>query len=357
MGRDDPIERYLVELDAELRLPARVRRRIVAEAREHLRDASRHTGAFDALAQMQAIESFGTPAAVAADFARELAIGSTHRATRRGGVLFVLSLVLWDLCTSSFIHLAPAWVNDGPGSALLWILGQVGLVAGTVSLARARVVRRTNTVDSTRLRYAVRGLIVLATCTAITVLLTGIGVASEFGNSATRHGPILLGAVILACAALTVTTAATAWRAHTRLGALEHGPLSATGREALRDVSETIGEGLGWAGRRVPLSTSVTRAIRMSRGSLINRALSLLDPSERPWRYGCAVALLAGVAIPLLDGVVLVVKGQLDGRQLTDLAATAPLLIAIEASLVISGYAILGRYLGLRPAGRRSAER
>ena len=36
MRDDDLIERYLEQLDAELRLPARARRRIIAEARDHL---------------------------------------------------------------------------------------------------------------------------------------------------------------------------------------------------------------------------------------------------------------------------------------------------------------------------------
>ncbi|MDQ6805806.1 MAG: hypothetical protein M3065_12750 [Actinomycetota bacterium] len=356
MGRGDLIDCYLDELDRELCLPRRLRRRIIAEAREHLRESISQTAAPDAATQMLAIQAFGTPAEVATAFAREVAIGSTRRAARRGGVLFVLSLALWDLCTSSFIHVAPGWINDGPGSALLWIIGQVGLVAGIVSLARARVARRTDTVDTARLRYAVRGLLVLAVCSAITVSLAATGVAVALTGPATRHGQLLLAGLILACAAITIASSATVWQAHRRLGALEHLPLTATGREALSDVVSTVSDGLAWAGRRVPVAGSIVRGISSSWAPAARRALSPFDPHEHPWRYGCSIALLAGTAVPILDVVVLMITGQLDGPRMRDLAAIAPALMAIETGLVISGYASLGRYLGLRPP-RRSDSR
>ncbi|MDQ6777288.1 MAG: hypothetical protein M3071_13960 [Actinomycetota bacterium] len=348
MDRRDLIERYLAELDSELRLPRRLRRRIIAEAREHLHESVSRT-APDATAQMRAIQCFGTPAEVATAFTREMAIGSTRRAAHRGGLLFVLSLVTWEACTSSFIHVAPAWINDGPGSALLWIIGQVGLVAGIVSLARARVARRSATLDAARLRYAVHGLIVLAACSAITVSLAGTGVAIALDGPAARHGQILLAALILACAAITAMSAATVWQAHRRLGALERLPLAATGRAALSDVVGTVSDALAWACRRLPMAASVARVIPSSWGSAARRGLSPFDPREHPWRYACAVGVLAGIAVPILDAVAMAINGQLDGPRLSDLAATAPALIAIEMGLVIAGYAVLGRYLGLRP--------
>lgn len=357
MDRDDVIERYLDELDAELRLPRRVRRRIVTETREHLHDAAGGEDAPDAVAQTQAIESFGSPTEVAASFARELAIGTTRRAARHTGMLFVLSLLLWDLCTSSLVHVAPGWINDGPGSALLWIIGQAGLVAGTVSLARARVARRRDTFDSARLRYAVRGLAVLAMCTAITVLMTGTGVLIALTSTVARRGQILLAALIVACAALTAISAAGVWQAHRRLAALDREPLTATGQEALSDLADTIADGAGWVGRRVPIAAVLARRILLTCTPAARRAVHPLNPREHPWRYACAIGLLAGAAVPLLEVVVLTVSGRLTGPQLSDLAATAPTLITIEAGLVVAGYAILGGYLGLRPTRTQQSDR
>jgi hypothetical protein len=148
------IERYLGELDAELRVPRRLRRRIVSEAREHLHEAAGGRMRRTWLLRGRRFRASGARRRSRARFARELAIGTTRRVARHAGLLFVLSLVLWDVRTSSFIRVAPGWINDGPGSALQWIVGQVGLVAGIVSLVRARVARRSDTLDSARLRYA-----------------------------------------------------------------------------------------------------------------------------------------------------------------------------------------------------------
>jgi len=321
------------------------------------REAAVGEHAPNAAAQTQAIQSFGSPAEVAVAFARELAIGTTRRAARHAGLLFALSLVLWDLCTSSFVQVAPRWINDGPGAVLLWIVGEVGLVAGIVSLARARVARRSDRFDSARLRYAVRGLAVLAMCTAITVVLTGTGVAIALTDPVAHLSQVLLAALMLACAALTATSTAEVWQAHTRLAALDRAPLAATGREAMSDLTDTIADGATWAGRRVPIAASVARRISLALEPAARRAVYPFDPSEHPWRYGCAIGLLAGAAIPLLQVVVLTVGGRLNGPQLSDLAATAPALIAIETGLVLSGYAILGGYLGLRPTRTRSSDR
>lgn len=72
------------------------------------------------------------------------------------------------------------------------------------------------------------------------------------------------------------------------------------------------------------------------------------DPRDHPWRYARLIAALAGGAIPLLNLATLTLTGQLLASQLKQLAASAPVLMAIEAALVLIGYAALGPYLGLR---------
>jgi hypothetical protein len=63
---------------------------------------------------------------------------------RVGAAALALLLVLCDLCTSSILNLRLGWVSGGPGTPLLWITGQLGLVAGVMSLARATVPRERN---------------------------------------------------------------------------------------------------------------------------------------------------------------------------------------------------------------------
>ena len=350
MHGDDLIERYLMELDAELRLPRRARRRIVAEARDHLHALMAGEGAERSrAAESQAIDDFGAPAALARGFHHELAIGATRRAARCGAIMFVLFLVLCDLCTSSFISVPLGWATDGPGTLLIWIIGQVGLVAGVVSFARVHNARRLDVADTVRLRYAVKGLIVLAVCAAIAVTIAASGAATELTGTAARQSLIWPAALVLVCAAMTATGASAAWRARRRLAAFEDTPLSASGREAATDLLSAAGDGLAWAAHHLRLRTSMRPPATGSMVPVATRALRPFDPQEHPWRYGTLVALLAGSCVPLLALAVLIIKGQLNGAQLLDLAMIAPALIAFEAALALSGYALLGRFLGLRP--------
>jgi hypothetical protein len=262
--------------------------------------------------------------------------------------MLVLFLVLCDLCTSSFISVPFGWVTNGPGTLLIWIVGQVGLVAGVVSLARAYSARRMDVAETVRLRYAVRGLIVLAVCAAIVVTVAASGAVTEVTNPAAGHSLVLPGVLVLASAAITAIGASAAWRARRRLATVDDTPLGASGREAVMDLLSVAGLGLACAARHLPLPTSIRHPAIASIAPMASRVLRPFDPREHPWRYGSLVALLAGSCVPLLALAVLIIKGQLTGSQLLDLAIISPALITFEATLALSGYALLGRYLGLR---------
>jgi hypothetical protein len=333
-----------------LRLPARDRRRIVGEAREHLADLVADAPP-ETLggAQSWAIEAFGEPAVLARRFAEELAVGASRRATRVGAAALVLFLVLCDLCTSSFLNVRLGWVTDGPGTPLLWITGQVGLVAGVLSLVRARIARRTAGIDTVRLRYAARGYLVLAVSATISVGIAASGAVSELTAPAGNGAVVLLVTVLIAaCAAVSLVCGHRALGAERRVAALDKGTPTATGREAIADLFATARDGATYLARqlRMPISRRVATA---DLGRVTMRLLRPFDPREHPWRYATLIALLAGGLVPVLDLVVLAARGQLNASQLGDLAISAPALIAFEASLVLLGYATLGAYLGLRP--------
>lgn len=354
MRDDTMIERYLAELDAELRVPSRTRRRIVAEARDHLNTmvADDDAGGLEAN-QARAIAAFGTPTVIARRFACELAVGATRRAARRGAVMLAACLVICDVLTSSFLHVAAGWINDGPGSALLWIVGQIGLVAGVVSLARAHAARRDEVPDTVRLRYAARGLIVLAGCSALTLALTAADLAEEITSRGIGHATVVvIAALTLSMGIITAAGAIAAGQASRRLATIDDSRLTATGREPLTDLRDFLGDGVAWTARRLPVSVLLRRIAVIDRGSSasggsLRRAGTLFDPAEHPWRYGALVALLTGAAVPVLDLGVLLLKGN-PSTDIGDLATVAPLLGAIEVTLVLAGYATLGRFLGLR---------
>lgn len=98
---NDPIERYLDDLEAALTVSAHHRRRILAETRDHLLDASaapRASGLDARSAARAAIEAFGPPEAVAAAFAPEPTLARLgtaiylHLAMLAGAVLVTIGL-------------------------------------------------------------------------------------------------------------------------------------------------------------------------------------------------------------------------------------------------------------------------
>jgi hypothetical protein len=130
------IEQYLEALDLELvdvGIPARLRRRILAESEDHLRSDN------------DALDRFGTPAEVANAFAAELGA----RASRRAAVgAFVALAVAGAVYALSFVgasfagHAAPdTWPLLAQLALVAVIIApQVSFVAG--SLALVRVLRR-----------------------------------------------------------------------------------------------------------------------------------------------------------------------------------------------------------------------
>jgi hypothetical protein len=343
MGGYELIERYLRELDAALQLPPATRSRIVAEARDHLYRLAPAAEPPDAQTAVRAIDAFGPPALVAERFARELAVGSSRRAVRRGAVLLALALVLWDACTNNFVHTA-GWLADGPGTLVIWLVAQVGVVAGVTSLVWSRAAQPDDAV--VRLRFAVRGLAVLVICCVLTLALVA---ASLLAEPAAIGSVVLVAALGVGCGAATAAAAAGAWRAQRRLATVaDSARPTATGREVLVSLADAVAAGwlrLQRAVRRHGVRPAPRRHWVGPWAAHLARAL---DPSRHPWRYAAAVALLAGLMVPIQGVVVLVAQGRAGASQLGQLALYAPLMVAFEAVLLLAGYATLGRYLGLR---------
>lgn len=163
MAATGVVESFLAELDRELRPPRRVRACVLAEAEDHLREASarnRAAGESPGDAERHATESFGSAPLVARRFAEQRALAAGRRVTRNGALLLAGFLALCELLTSSLIHVAG--VGDGPATLVVWATGQVGLVAGVTALARGDAIRRAPVLDTTRLTYAARSQLVLA---------------------------------------------------------------------------------------------------------------------------------------------------------------------------------------------------
>ena len=201
------IERYLAEL--ERRLPNTRRRRILAEAEAHLRDAAaaaERDGAPPEEAERRACESFGPVELVARGFAAESAIPATRRAT--GVVLLALASLLLPLYAIPENTFPPAPWAELPGH-LAWkqdaaiVLYLAALVLAVAACAAA---------VASRFRFA-RAVLTAAVATGLGAAATGAWLALEWlGEAPATPLWSVLGLILPAAAgAVALAVAGLAW--------------------------------------------------------------------------------------------------------------------------------------------------
>lgn len=238
------IDDYLGELLERLQLPARRRRRILAEVEDHLACAAAdlHAEGLDAeQAERAAIERFGPAHELAQTFLE-------HEAARRG------------------------------------------------------------------MRAAQRGAFVVVGCAAAG-LLDAMLRALAGGHTWSADGWTALG-VLLAGAAVTGATVARAREQARRV------PPSESADEP-RDIVETLGRYVPWVRRH-------------------------------PWRFAATIAIGAGLALAAAHSLS---EGGFSLHHLDRQLQAAGLLVSVEALAALLGFAVLGRYLGLRSdTGAAAAE-
>jgi len=153
------IESYLSRLKGELRVPRRLRARILDESRDHLLEL-----VAGGMSEEEAVRSFGAPDALAREFHEQLAGRSARRASALSGVLL---LVLAVLAVST-----PATPAD---TAIAFFAAQVALVGGVLALARS--LRYRGAVPPSALRDIYKANAVTLACTAgVAVSFSGAGV-------------------------------------------------------------------------------------------------------------------------------------------------------------------------------------
>lgn len=197
-----PIEEYLAELAGLLRGPRRRRERILTELRDGLHDAAdtqRAHAATTEQAEQQAVAGFGTPAAVAAAFAGELATAYARRTIAAyiitGPVVGIWWLLLlrphpWRAGLLALLAAIP----------VLPLIGVAIAVAATTLATSGRLMRWLPETGPARAVGAVIGLagLVLAADTTVIALYIRSGVPAKplaavaIAASVTRIGCSLL---------------------------------------------------------------------------------------------------------------------------------------------------------------------
>ena len=297
---------YLAELDAELRrarVPGSRRRRIVAEARDHLLEAG-----------ADGPERFGDPRALAASFATNSASESARAASLVLAAAVAVTLALWGAIALE-VRSHP-WLNDFPGALVAALAVQVAAVAAFISLVRT-VRYRGRAIPAAGLSLLTRTNGVAAASLGLGLAVTALAEANHLAVS--RAGPweLVVAAGLGAACVLTVAAAAATTRAAYRTQAVAEGggesvadDLAALGSEALSQVPPRLAE-----------------PVRRVAGS------PWLDLRRHPWRFCASLSACFFVAICAVG----VVHGE-----------PSPAVGVIEALAIFAGFAAFGRLFGLR---------
>jgi hypothetical protein len=304
---------YLQRLDRELRIRRAPRRRMLAEAEDHLRSTAEElvsAGRSAGDAERQAIARFGTAADVAHRFAQAKASSTARRAFVCAGAAFLA----YGATAMLFLATAPGWLRDFPQGAPSMIALQVATVSLGVSAVRA--VRLARTFDTERLRLVANGALTAA-------LAVGAGATAELLVALARPAPApwadatpliaTFGVVFALCIPSTLIATASYARA-SGLGVLHRGRDDLTLADDFQAIARPLG-GLARAALRVP---------------------------------GRTCAAVAGAAC------VAVVIAQLAADFERDASIVLGALVVglVEAAAVVTGFLTLGRALGLRRHAR-----
>lgn len=329
------ISSYLDSLSAELRVPGRVRARILAEARDHLHAAVAarlESGVAAADAEREALEAFGDPRELAARFHEELASTSSRRASAWTAVLvgaFMLALAVF------------AARGGFPAAPVSWLGAQLTGVAAVLGLARWLRYRSAVT-------FPVSRLVDLYRANGLAVACVGLVSATQGAHGLASGEP----ALVVASAALLAGSLAAGRIVMQAIARARVLPAAAARPEddALDDLRAVLAQAAGVVEERAPLLAST--ATRLGREALRLRDESpalarWLDLRRSPWRFCVLFAGACGAALALQHGFA---DGGLSFRvENAGNALLAALVIAsIEATAVIACFAAFGRFLGIR---------
>lgn len=229
--------------------------------------------------------------------------------------------------------------GDDPYDAVGSVAVQLALLCGALSYARAlRLLHTRDEVPKTRL--ILRGDLIVLTAVFTALAADGFAEAAR-PQPASFLGSILLLA-LLGLASLGCVCSILLARAFSRIQ-FAPAPTGLTPADAIDDL---------WTLIRLPLSRAAPLLPRpilnwiehFSSDRLFSR-LRWLDPRLHPWRFAALVGVLSGgllTAAQFREGLPPSAKSAI---------IVASIIISVEASATMVGFALFGGQLGLRPTG------
>ncbi len=231
--------------------------------------------------------------------------------------------------------------GEDPYDAVGSIAVQLALFCAVLSYARMiRVLRAPH--EITKGPLVVRGNILVLGSVLVTLVADAFAEASNRAPQTTSGAILLLGLVALGilgvASAILVVRAASAF-------SLLRPPTDLTPADAIDDF---------WGLLRIPLQaidgllpTSVTKRLQEVRSDLVFAPFPWLNPRLHPWRFTVLAGVSAGLlllALQLREGIP---------PDLPTALAVVAIFVSVEVAAILAGYAVFGRFLGLRPSPSR----
>jgi hypothetical protein len=323
---ESAIADYLDELDRELRVRRSPRRRLLAEAADHLyasADEVAASGLARDEAEQQAVRRFGDAAFVARRFAH--AVAST--AALMALIWATTACTAYAVAAAAFILMAPDWLRDFPQGAPSMLALQVAVVALVVSALRALRPRKALLIDELLLRLIGNGVIIATLAVAGAAVLELLLAVTRPAAAPWREAATII-AIYAVAAAAAFVAALVAVATLTRARALAAVPRP-RGDELPLAVESLVDD--------VAVAAPPLRPV-----------VALM--TSRPVAGCASTAALAFVAMALVDAVGNGSAGH--ASELGGAAATG----LFEAIAVVVAYATLARALGLGGSRRSAAD-
>jgi hypothetical protein len=314
----DRIACYIEQLDRELRLKHAPRRRLLAEAEDHLRSASEELseqGMKRGDAERVAIERFGAAALVARSFAHAYA----SRSTKAALVWVISAFGVYAGAVLTIVLTAPSWLLDFPQGAPSMLALQIAFVALVLCSVRMLRDRRNLVIVEPQLRFVANGAAVAALAlagAAFAELLVGW---TRPASAPWQEETLLLALYGVVCL-ISIVASLVACSALGRAQAVARTPRAGaelpSGSAALADDVAALSPAFA------PLA-----------------AAAVAHPAR-------ACALVAGVAFVAMTAASVSDTSSLEHPSALAGAVTAGV---VEAAAVVVSYLAFGRILGIRP--------
>jgi hypothetical protein len=341
---DRVIEDYLAELGQALAVPARLRRRALLEASDHLLSAAaahRAAGLAQDAAAAAAVEAHGPTEIIARRYAKSVATAAAWRGSRAGAVVVLAYGALFAVSTQIPAVRAVSSFAGGLADTIGWLAVQIAVTCGVLSTVRALRQRGDAAIRAGRLRYINRGWGVALAATLVGASADVLSGLQHASGGTGRWALLAAAGATAAVAALALVAVLIAARRAGTLARYDGDPGGDDVLDDLRLLALTAGERLLPADM---LQRAKDSAARLARA----RAARAVALCSHPWRFCLFVALAAGAA---LAGAHLVGEGPPTDGPLVLLAVSA-ILVGIEAVVVVGCFALLGSFLGIRRNAR-----